>query len=139
MILYLTSSELYKNLLKYSHNKNKIKEEFNKKIKELNYVDENEVNYFLSHYKSISYDKTNIIKYIKLLNYFKYTITENIIKYIFKKYFFDVIDNIIDNDAIEMIKKISLIWEFKYIIDEYYEIINKKVKSWTQTKLYNFS
>jgi phosphoglycerate-specific signal transduction histidine kinase len=76
MTLYLTSSILYKNLLKYSVNKNEIKEEFNKKIKELNFKNIDEVNYFLNNYKNISYDKNNLIKYIKLLRFFKYNITK---------------------------------------------------------------
>jgi hypothetical protein len=45
MELYLTSSRLYKDLLKYYDNEN-IKEEFNKKIKKNNFKDGNEVNFF---------------------------------------------------------------------------------------------
>jgi hypothetical protein len=50
MTLYLTSQKFYKDLLKYYDNE-KIKEEFNKKIKELNFNDGTEVNYFLNNYK----------------------------------------------------------------------------------------
>jgi hypothetical protein len=138
MALCLKSSELYINLLKYCDDENKIKEKINKKIKELNFNDEVEVNYFLDNYKIISYNKNNIMKYMELLKYFRYNITKNVISHIFEKYFFDVIDNIIDNDAIEIIKIISLTWEFKKIINKYYELININGKSWTKNKLNNF-
>jgi hypothetical protein len=59
MTLYLTSSKLYKDLLKCNYNNNKIKEEFNKKIKELNFEDVNEVNYFLNNYKLFLIIKIN--------------------------------------------------------------------------------
>jgi hypothetical protein len=139
MTLYLISSKLYENLSKYCNNKNLIEELFNKKIKELNFEDVNEVNYFLDNYKNVSYDKNNLIKYIELLQFFRYTITENVIRYIFETYFFDVINNIIDNKIIEMIKIISSMWDFKSIINEYYESINIKSWTWTKNKLYNFS
>jgi hypothetical protein len=42
---------------------------------------------FLANYKSISYDKNNIIKYVELLKYFRYDITENIIRHVFETYF----------------------------------------------------
>jgi hypothetical protein len=138
MTLYLTSSRLYTNLLKYCDNENVIKEEFNKKIKEYKFEDENEVNYFLNNYKNINYDKYNLIKYIELLKYFRYDITENIIIHIFETFFFDDVDNIIDNGIIEMIKIISSMWEFDNIINQYYESINIK-GCWTKNKLNNFS
>jgi hypothetical protein len=87
MTLYLTSSGLYEDLLKYCNNENEIKKEFDKKTKELNFEDVNEVNYFLVNYKIILYDKNNLIKYIELLRYFRYDITKNVIKYIFETYF----------------------------------------------------
>jgi hypothetical protein len=138
MSLYLTSSRFYGELLKYCDNEN-IKEEFNKKIKEFNFEDENKVNYFLNNYKNIRYDKNNLKNYIELLKYFKYNITENIIRYIFETYFYEIIDNIIGDEIIEMIKIISSMWEFKNITDKYYELINIKYKSWTKNKLNNFS
>jgi uncharacterized protein YktA (UPF0223 family) len=136
MALYLTSTRLYKNLLKYCNNENEIKKEFNKIIRERFFEDENEVNYFLSNYKYILYNKNNLIKYIELLKYFRYDIAENIIRYIFKTYFFDDVDNIIDK-KIEMMKIISSTREFKNIVNEYYESIN--IEKWTKNKLYNFS
>jgi hypothetical protein len=139
MALYLISSRLYKDLIKYCNNKNIIKEEFNKKIKEFNFEDENEVNYFLNNYKNNIYDKNNLMKYIELLKYFRYDNTENIIIHIFETYFFDDVDNIIENEIIEMIKIILSMREFKNIIDKYYESINIKGENWTKNKLNNFS
>jgi hypothetical protein len=52
MSLYLSSSRLYKCLLKYCDNEN-IKVKFNKKIKEFNFKNKNKVNYFLVDYKNI--------------------------------------------------------------------------------------
>jgi hypothetical protein len=139
MTLYLTSSKLYKDLLKYCVNDNEIKEEFNKKIKELNFNNKNEVNYFLNNYKIITFNKNNLKKYIESLKYFRYNNTENIIKYIFETYFYDVFDNIMGRETIEMVKIISSMWKFKDIINKYYESINIKGWEWTKNKLYNFS
>jgi hypothetical protein len=71
---------------------------------------------FLNNYKNIHHNKNNLIKYIELPRYFRYDITQNVIKYIFETYFFDSVDNIIDNEIIGMIKIISSMWKFKNII-----------------------
>jgi hypothetical protein len=89
-MLYLTSSGLYKDLLKYNRNKDKIKEEFNKKIKELNFEDENKVNYFLENYKTISYDENNLNKYINLLKFLG-TILQKMLSVIYLKNIFMIL------------------------------------------------
>jgi hypothetical protein len=53
-----------------------------------------ETKYFVFNHKIIFYDKNNLIKYIKLLEYIRHNITENI-SHIFETYFIDVICNII--------------------------------------------
>jgi hypothetical protein len=56
------------------------------------------------------------LNYCNISNISNIILLKKFIRYIFKKYFFDVVDNIIGSETIEMIKIISQIWEFKDII-----------------------
>jgi 5S rRNA maturation endonuclease (ribonuclease M5) len=125
MTQYLTESNLFWKMIKYDKSGD-VKNEFYNKIIDLGFNDYNEINIFLHNYKNLDYNKNNLNKYINLLIFFDYNISENFIRHIFEKYFYEIINTHIDDNIIEMIKIITSVLKFKYIFEKYYDKINKK-------------
>ena len=56
----------------------------------------------------MDYNNNNISEILSLLKFFNYESTIEIVKFIFEKYFYNVIDGEIDEDTIKMIKIIII-------------------------------
>jgi hypothetical protein len=150
--IYLTTSGLFHKLAKINNstslidNIDEIRDIFLNKIKEFGFNDEKEVNVFLGDchekrdninfgdYQPIIYDENNIMKYLNLLNYFSYDITEKFIMFI--------IEDEIDSE-LKLTKIISDTNNFYHIIHKLYNEKNNSdgemSSSWTSTRIRNFS